>query len=116
MIFLYAFLVGGAICAVGQFLIDKFKLTPCHVTGMFVFIGAALDTFSLYDKLIEFAGAGALVPISSFGHSILHGALEKAHEVGFIGILAGMFDMTATGISAAIILGFFIALIFKPRG
>ncbi len=116
MIFLYAFLVGGAICAAGQFLIDRFKLTPCHVTGIFVILGAALDTFSLYDKLIEFAGAGALVPISSFGHSLLHGALEAAKEDGIVGILGGMFDITAPGITAAIIFSFVVALIFKPRG
>lgn len=82
MIFLNAFLVGGFICSIGQILIDRFKLTPAHITSSFVVAGAVLDSFGIYDKLIEFAGAGAQVPITSFGHSLLHGAMEKANEVG----------------------------------
>ncbi|XMB87231.1 stage V sporulation protein AE [Mycoplasmatota bacterium WC44] len=116
MIFLNAFLVGGLICSVGQVLIDRFKLTPAHITSSFVVVGALLDSFELYDKLIEFAGAGAQVPITSFGHSLLHGAMEKANEVGFLGIGMGMFDMTASGITAAIIFAFLVAVFFKPKG
>lgn len=116
MIFLYAFLVGGVICGIGQLILDKFKLTPGHITALFVVLGAILDSFNLYDKLIELAGAGALLPITSFGHSLLHGALEKANEVGFIGIGMGMFDLTASGITASILFAFIVALIFKPKG
>jgi len=116
MIFLYAFLVGGAICAVGQIIMDKFKLAPIYITSLFVFLGAALDVFGLYDKLIKFSGAGASLPISSFGHSLLHAGLEKANEVGYIGLLTGVFDLTAAGIASSIIFAFFIAMIFKPRG
>ena len=116
MIFLNAFLVGGLICAIGQFILDYFKLTPAHITCGFVVAGAALDTFELYDKLITFAGAGAQLPIMSFGHSVMHGAMEKSQEVGFIGLATGMFDLTAGGITAAILFAFIMALIFKPKG
>lgn len=75
--FLWAFLVGGAICVVGQLLFDVAKLTPAHVMSSFVVAGAVLDGFDLYDKLIEFAGAGAIVPITSFGHNLLHGAMHN---------------------------------------
>lgn len=82
----------------------------------FVVIGAVLDGFGLYDKLIKFAGAGATVPITSFGHSLLHGAMHAAEKHGYIGIGMGMFSLTSAGISAAILFSFFIALICKPKG
>jgi stage V sporulation protein AE len=116
MIYFYAFLVGGLICAFAQIIMDKFKLLPIYITSLFVFLGAFLDFFNLYDKLIEFSGAGASLPISSFGHSILHAALEKAEEVGYLGILTGVFDLSAAGIAASIIFAFFISLFFKPKG
>ncbi|MFC3882786.1 stage V sporulation protein AE [Bacillus songklensis] len=116
MEYLYAFLVGGAICVAGQLLLDAAKLTPAHVTSLFVVAGAVLDGFGLYDKLIEFAGAGATVPITSFGHSLLHGAMEQADEHGFIGIAMGIFELTSAGISSAILFAFIIAVIFKPKG
>lgn len=116
MIYINAFLVAGTICVIGQLLIDIFKLTPGHVTSWFVVLGTILDSFDLYDDLIEFGGAGALVPITSFGHSLLHGALEKAEEMGVIGIGMGMFDMTASGITATIIFSFLVAIFFKPKG
>lgn len=116
MIFLYAFIVGGLICVVGQLIMDKFKLPPVFITSLFVFLGAALDLFNLYDKLIDFAGAGASVPISSFGHALLHSALDTANEIGVLGLFVGVFDLTAAGIAAAIIFAFFTALIFKPKG
>ncbi len=116
MIYLNAFIVAGLICVIGQLLVDIFKLTPGHITSWFVVLGAILDSFDLYDNLIRFAGAGALVPITSFGHSLLHGALAKAEEVGFIGIGMGMFSLTASGITATIIFAFLVAIIFKPRG
>ena len=114
--FLWAFLVGGAICVVGQLLFDVAKLTPAHVMSAFVVAGAVLDGFDLYDKLIEFAGAGATVPITSFGHNLLHGAMAQSEEHGFMGIALGIFQLTSAGISSAILFGFIIALIFKPKG
>ncbi|GAY78446.1 stage V sporulation protein AE [Sporolactobacillus inulinus] len=116
MIFVYAFLVGGGICVVGQLLMDVFKLTPAHVVATFVVIGAALDVFGIYDHLIEFAGAGATVPITSFGHSLLHGAMAEGHEHGYLGIAMGIFKLTSAGITSAILFGFIVALIFKPKG
>ncbi|MGP4082125.1 stage V sporulation protein AE [Pseudalkalibacillus sp. R45] len=111
-----AFVVGGLICVVGQLLMDIFKLTPAHVTSGFVVAGATLDGFGLYDKLIQFAGAGATVPITSFGHSLLHGAMAEADEHGFIGIAMGIFQLTSAGISSAILFGFIVAVLFKPKG
>ena len=112
---LRCFIVGGIICIIGQILIDKTKLTPGHITSLFVVIGAFLDSFSFYDKIIKVVGGGALVPITSFGHSLIHGALAKTNEYGILGILMGMFDLTATGITAAIIFAFLASLIFKPK-
>lgn len=116
MEFLYAFLVGGAICTVGQLLLDFAKLTPAHVMSIFVVLGSILDGFDLYDNLIRFAGAGATVPITSFGHSLLHGAMQSAEEHGFIGIAMGIFELTSAGISSAILFSFLVALIFRAKG
>ncbi|MGV3487445.1 MAG: stage V sporulation protein AE [Tuberibacillus sp.] len=116
MEFLWAFIIGGLICVVGQLLLDVFKLTPAHVVCSFVVIGALLDAFGLYDNLIEFAGAGATVPITSFGHSLLHGAMEEAKQHGYIGLAMGIFKLTSSGITSAILFGFIVALIFKPKG
>ncbi|WP_029424929.1 stage V sporulation protein AE [Alkalibacillus haloalkaliphilus] len=116
MDFFWAFVVGGTICVIGQLLLDIFKLTPAHVMSSFVVAGAVLDGFGLYDKLIEFAGAGATVPITSFGHSLLHGAMVQSEEHGFMGIAVGIFQLTSAGIASAILFGFIVALIFKPRG
>ena len=116
MEFLWAFVVGGLICVVGQLLMDIFKLTPAHVIVSFTVLGAFLDSFGLYDKLIDFAGAGATVPITSFGHSLLHGAMVEAEQHGYIGIAMGTFTLTSAGITSAILFGFICALIFKPKG
>jgi stage V sporulation protein AE len=116
MDFINAFIVGGLICVVGQLFFDFTKLTPGHVMCIFVVIGSILDGFGIYDKLIKFAGAGATVPITSFGHSLLHGAMAEASDHGFIGIGMGIFSLTSSGISAAILFSFIVALIFKPKG
>ena len=115
MIYLNAFIFCGLVCLIGQIILDNTKLTPGHVTSIFVVIGAFLDIFSLYDKIVLWAGGGALVPITSFGHLLIHGALEKAADFGFVGLVMGMFDLTSSGIISAIILSFFLALIFKPK-
>ncbi|CAM3161351.1 stage V sporulation protein AE [Sporolactobacillus spathodeae] len=116
MIFVNAFLVGGAICVLGQILIDVFKLTPAHVVASFVVLGAVLDSFGIYDQLIQLAGAGATIPITSFGHALLHGAMSEGHEHGYLGIAIGIFKLTSAGITSAILFGFLTALIFKPKG
>ena len=115
MTYLLSFLFCGFLCLIAQAIIDNTKLSAGHITSMFVVIGAFLDTFSIYDKIIEKVGGGALIPITSFGHSLIHGALQQAKESGVFGLLLGMFNMTASGITAAIVISFFIALIFRPR-
>ena len=115
MIYVYSFIFCGLICLIGQIILDNTKLSAGHITSIFVVVGAFLDSFSLYDKIISVVGGGALVPITSFGHSLIHGALEKAQDFGVIGLLMGMFDLTATGITAAIIFAFVFSLIFKPK-
>ena len=116
MIFLWAFLIGGAICVIGQFMMDVLKLTPAHTMSTLVVVGAVLGGFGLYDPLIKFAGAGASVPITSFGNALVKGAMSEAERDGIIGIITGIFEVTSAGISAAIIFGFLAALVFKPRG
>lgn len=114
--FLIAFIVGGFICVIGQLLMDIFKLTPGHTLSILVVVGAVLDGLGLYEPLIDFAGAGATIPITSFGNSLTHGALAEAERHGWVGVLTGMFEVTSSGISAAIVFGFIAALIFKPKG
>ena len=114
--FLWAFLIGGTICVVGQLLMDLLKLTPAHAMVTLVVAGAVLGGLGLYEPLVEFAGAGASVPISSFGNQLVKGALQEADATGIIGVLTGIFEITSAGISSAIIFGFLTALIFKPRG
>ncbi|MDF2883236.1 MAG: hypothetical protein K0R54_3793 [Clostridiaceae bacterium] len=113
---LWAFIVGGGICVIGQLMMDVFKLTPAHTTCTFVVIGAILGGFGLYEPLVKFAGAGASVPISNFGNALVKGALSEAEQTGVIGILTGIFKVTSAGISSAIIFAFIAALIFKPKG
>lgn len=115
MIYFNSFIFCGLICALGQIILDNTKLSAGHITSMFVVIGAALDTFNIYDKIIAHVGAGAMIPITSFGHSLIHGALAEAEKTGLIGIMTGMFDLTATGITAAIVFSFIFTLIFKPQ-
>lgn len=116
MIFFWAFVVGGIICVIGQVLMDVVKLTPAHTMSTLVVIGAILDGLGLYEPLIDFAGAGATVPITSFGNSLVHGAMAEAEQYGIIGVITGIFEVTSAGISAAIIFSFLAALIFKPKG
>ncbi len=115
MIYLYSFLFCGIICLIGQVILDNTKLTPGHITSLFVIIGALLDIFNIYDKIVQVIGAGALVPITSFGHLLSHGAMIKANSMGFIGIAMGMFDFTASGITSAIFFAFILSLFFKPK-
>ena len=114
MLLFNSFLFCGFICMISQIILDNTKLTPGHITSLLVTFGAFLDSFSIYDKIIKVVGGGALLPITSFGHSLIHGALLKAESCGFMGIFMGMFDLTATGISAAMICAFLAALFFKP--
>ncbi|MBM7866510.1 stage V sporulation protein AE [Heliobacterium gestii] len=114
--YFWAFVVGGLICVIGQLLFDVAKLTPAHTMTLLVVSGAVLDGLGLYEPLIDFAGAGATVPITSFGNALVHGAMAEAKATGLIGILTGIFEVTSAGISAAIIFGFIASLIAKPKG
>ncbi|NIK68292.1 MULTISPECIES: stage V sporulation protein AE [unclassified Paenibacillus] len=116
MIFLWAFLVGGAICVIGQICFDVFKLTPAHTMTLLVVLGAIGDGVGIYDPLIKFAGAGASIPITSFGNALVHGALDEMKKTGWIGIITGIFKVTSAGVSAAIIFSFIAALFVKPKG
>lgn len=115
MIYINSFLFCGFICLIGQLILDNTKLTAGHITAIFVVIGSFLDTFSIYDQIINHVGAGALVPITSFGHSLIHGALDKAADMGIMGLLMGMFDLTASGITAAIVFTFIFSLFFRAK-
>ena len=115
MIYLNAFIFAGIVCAIGQIILDNTKLTPGHITSMFVVLGSFLDVFDIYDKFVLWAGAGALVPITSFGHLLIHGAMDTVNTFGTMGLFMGMFDLTSSGIVAAIIFSFVFALIFNPR-
>src|SRR5690625_2401018 len=116
MIFFWAFIIGGLICVIGQIMFDVFHLTPAHTLTTLVVLGAILDGLGLYEPLIDFAGAGATVPITSFGNSLVHGAMLEAEKHGIIGVVTGIFEVTSAGISSAIIFGVLGALIFKPKG
>ncbi|MBG9773097.1 stage V sporulation protein AE [Brevibacillus laterosporus] len=114
-IFIWAFIVGGIICVIGQLLMDVAKLTPAHTMSTLVVVGAIMDGLGWYEPLIKWAGAGATVPITSFGNALVHGAMEEMQRDGIIGIITGIFEVTSAGISAAIIFGFLGALVFKPK-
>lgn len=111
-----AFLIGGVICLIGQILMDQFKFLPIHITVLFVVLGSVLEAFNIYDYLVDFAGAGALVPISNFGHSMTHAAVDTALDEGYLGLLTGVFNLSSSGLSFAVFSAFIISLIFKPKG
>ena len=115
MIYINSFVFCGFVCLIGQLILDHTKLSAGHITSLFVVIGAALDTFNIYDKIIAYVGAGAMIPITSFGHSLIHGAIASARDNGVMGLLFGMFDLTASGITSTIVFSFIFSFIFKPK-
>lgn len=115
MMYLKAFLVGGLICLIAQLILDNTKYSPGHVLSGFTVAGGLLGSVGLYDRLVTFAGAGATVPISSFGNSLVKGALQEANQNGIIGVLTGMFEITSAGIAAAIVFAFLTAVTFNPK-
>ena len=114
MEYLKAFVVGGLICVVGQLLIDHTKLTPARILGGFVVAGVILGAVGLYEPLVDFAGAGATVPLTGFGYNLAKGVQEAVQEQGPVGILIGGLKATAGGIAAAVFFSLLAALIFKP--
>ncbi len=115
MIFLKAFIVGGIICSLGQILIDKTKLTPARILVIYVVLGVALGVTGLYGKLVEFAGAGATVPLTGFGYTLAKGMQEAVTKKGFLGIFTGGFTACSGGVTAAILFGYFAALFAKSK-
>ena len=115
MEYLKAFVVGGLLCVIGQILVDKTKLTPARILVGFVVAGGILSGLGWYGPLVEFAGAGATIPLSGFGHSLVKGATEAARKEGVIGAFTGGITATAAGVAAALVFGYLVALIFKPK-
>ena len=115
MDYLKAFLVGGLLCLIGQVLIDKTKLTPARILVSYVVIGVFLGAIGVYQPLVEFAGAGATVPLTGFGNTLAKGVKETIQEDGFLGIFTGGLKATAGGITAAIAAGLLVSLIFKAK-
>ena len=115
MDYLKSFLIGGAICLVGQLLIDKTKLTPARILVSYVVAGVLLGAVGLYEPFAEFAGAGAAVPLTGFGNTLAKGVREAVDEQGFLGIFIGGLRATAGGITAAITAGLLAALLFRPK-
>ena len=113
--YIYAFLFCGLVCMISQLILDNTKLTPGHVTSLFVVLGAMLDVFGIYDKIVLYCGAGAIIPITSFGHLLIHGAMDLVDEMGVMGLALGIFDLTSAGISVAVVAAFFLALLFNPK-
>lgn len=109
-----AFVVGGLICLVGQILIDKTKLTPARILVLFVTLGVVLTAVGLYGPLVDFAGAGATVPLTGFGYTMAKGVVKAIQEQGILGILTGGVTAAAAGIAAAVFFGYLAALISKP--
>ena len=115
MDYLKAFLVGGALCLIGQLLIDLTKLTPARILVSYVVAGVLLGAVGLYEPLVEFAGAGASVPLTGFGYTLSKGVREAVAKDGFLGIFTGGLTATAGGITAAVIAGLLASLFFKPK-
>ena len=115
MDYISAFIVGGLICVIGQVLIDVTKLTPGRILVVFVVLGAILGALGWYDKLVLIGGAGATVPLPSFGNSLSKAAIKEVKEIGFLGAFTGGIKGVTAGITASIFFGYVMALIFNPK-
>ncbi len=113
--YLWAFLIGGAICVVGQLLLSFTKLTSARILVLFVVAGVVLGGLGLWQPVVEFAGAGATVPLVGFGNTLAKGAIEAAKEDGVLGAFTGGISATAGGIASAILFGYLAAVIAKPK-
>ena len=115
MDYLKAFMIGGALCVVGQVLIDKTKLTPARILVSYVVIGVFLSAIGVYEPFVEFAGAGASVPLTGFGHCLAKGVREAVQQDGLLGVFTGGLKAAAGGITAAVFAGLIVSLIFKAK-
>lgn len=115
MEYLWAFVIGGLFCVIGQLLIDRTKLTPARILTAYVVAGVFLGAVGLYKYLVDFAGAGATVPLTGFGYLLAKGVKQAVDTKGFLGIFTGGLTAAAGGIAAAIVFGWLAGLIFKPK-
>lgn len=115
MDYVRAFIIGGGICVIGQILLDTTKLTPGRILVVFVVIGSIVGAFGWYDKLVDIGGAGATIPLPSFGNSLSKAAIKEVKEIGFFGAFTGGIKGTAAGITSSIFFGYLMALIFNPK-
>ena len=116
VIYLKAFVCGGALCALGQFLIDRTRLTPARILTGYVVAGVVLSALGLYQPLVDWAGAGATVPLTGFGHTLAKGVGEAVTERGWLGVLTGGLTAASGGVAAAVICASLAALVFRPGG
>lgn len=114
--YLLAFVVGGIICVVGQLLMDLTPLLPAHILVLFVVIGGVLSSLGWYQPLVDMAGAGATIPLTGFGHSLVAGTMEEINKSGLLGLFGGALRASAVGITAAVVFGFSMAVLFNPKG
>lgn len=115
MEYIIAFISGGLLCVIAQILIDTTKLTPARILVSYVVAGVFLSLFGIYDKFVEFAGAGATVPLSGFGYCLYNGTVKAINQLGFLGIFTGGLSATAGGIAAVVFFGLIAAIICKPK-
>lgn len=115
MNYLWAFLIGGTLCAIGQILIDYTKLTPARILVAYVVTGVILGGLGWYEPILEFAGGGASVPLTGFGNLLAEGVKKAVGEYGLLGVFLGGMSSAAGGITAALIFGLLVALIFRPK-
>ena len=115
MKYVWCFVIGGAICVIGQILIDKTKLTSARILVLFVTVGVILTGFGLYQPLVDLAGSGATVPLTGFGYSLGKGVMKEVDQAGLLGVFTGGIKATAAGVAAAIVFGFLAALLSKPK-
>jgi stage V sporulation protein AE len=113
--YLWAFIVGGTICAIGQLMIDKTKITPARILVLFVTSGVVLTAFGIYQKIVDIGGAGATIPLTGFGYSLAKGVFSDVDKYGLLGAFTGGIKATAAGISAAIFFGYLVSLVFAPK-
>jgi stage V sporulation protein AE len=115
MSYLSAFLVGGVICAIGQILIDKTKLTSARILVLFVVIGVILGALGIYQKIVDIGGAGATIPLTGFGYNLAKGTFKEIDQIGILGAFTGGFKAAAAGLTAAVFFGYIMAAVSKPK-
>ena len=115
LMYLKAFAVGGAICAIGEALVLRTRLTPARILVCYILTGVILSALGLYGPIVEFAGCGATIPLTGFGHALAQGVKHAVEEIGFIGAFTGGLSATAGGIAAAVLFGTLVAFLFKPH-